>query len=99
MGQRMRRKPLTPRKGLKCAPSEGWMRPDQGLGPSQPPIWKRHLVKTQHPLPLTKSSTSSVFPVVLLESFPDRAGRPLAAQSPISAVPVPRLQESEEGGR
>lgn len=100
VGQKVRRKPLPPRKGLKWALSEGQVCPGQSLGPSQPPILKRRLLKTQHPFPLTKSSTSSVFPVVLLESFPDRADRPLGARSPVSAVlPVPSLQESEEGGR
>lgn len=84
-GQKTSKKSLTPRKGLKCAPSEGWMLPDQSLSSFQPPTLKSHLIKIQYPLSLTKSWTSSFFPVVP-ESFPDRAGQPLGAQSRISAV-------------
>lgn len=55
--------------------------------------------KIQHPLPLTRSSTSSFFPVVVLESFPGRGGRPLGAQGLLlHSPPRPRsVQEFEEG--
>lgn len=70
------------------------------LGSFQHPTLKSPLIKIQHPLPLTKLSTSSFFPVVL-ELFPDRGGQPLGAQGLISAVlqvVSPRRNLRREGG-
>lgn len=84
-GQERRRNAPTPRKGLRCAPSEGGPLLDQSLGSFQPPTWKGI---RENPAPTSPNQIIDFkfLPSCCLESFPDRAGRPLGAQSLIPAV-------------
>lgn len=72
-----------------CARGEGRAPPLRVWAPASAPTLKRHQ-KVQHLRALTKSSTSSFFPIVLPESLPD-GGRPREPRALISAGSRPRV--------
>lgn len=87
-------------RGTRVHCREGGPLPDQKLGFAVPHLDKAS-DKIQRLLPLTKSATSSFFPAVLPESFPDTAGRRPGARSLASAalqVPSPCRNLRGEGG-
>lgn len=98
IGQKTNKKSLTPRKGLKCASSEGWMLPDHSLFPAP------HLEKPsdKNPIPTFPNQ------IVDFKFLPSCSGVIPRQSRPAAGSPEPHLcyspscksmQASEKGGR